>query len=466
MIAIKKKIQSPNPHTAEFALYVLESVVKNCGAPVHDEIATTANCDFFATLVNSTKHDNVRMKMLELIQAWSSAFRTSHKYQAVKDTMNILKAEGHKFPELKEADAMFASDTAPDWADGQVCNRCRVQFSLTVRKHHCRNCGQIFCGKCSSKTSSIPKFGIEKEVRLSDNRFIQLKINEFNLFFQVRVCDSCYTHLQKPQSGRARPTASSDSDLPAEYLTSSLAQQSQVGNVGIKKNDSSANNDNHTQQGPPRRTEQELQEEEELQLAIALSQSEAEQQKKGSTYVPTTRTVTYPKSPSPEITLKQKSPSPVDDHGSADPELARYLNRNYWEQRKTTESPASPSAPSPMPSLLNAQQSGIKVSNSLLLVTLLVFLHVLTDPIFQSIPEDTEIDEFSNVMKTQLEIFVNRMKSNSSRGRSISTDSSVQTLFMTFTSLHSRLLNYTKDMDNKRLWYEQLQDKLNQVSVI
>lgn len=66
-------------------------------------------------------------------------------------------------------------------------------------------------------------------------------------------------------------------------------------------------------------------------------------------------------------------------------------------------------------------------------------------------------------MKSQIEIFVNRMKSNSSRGRSISNDSSVQTLFMNLTSLHSRLLTYIKEMDDKRMWYEQLQDKLAQV---
>lgn len=68
-------------------------------------------------------------------------------------------------------------------------------------------------------------------------------------------------------------------------------------------------------------------------------------------------------------------------------------------------------------------------------------------------------------MKSQVEIFVNRMKSNSSRGRSISNDSSVQTLFMNLTSLHSRLLTYIKDMDDKRMWYEQLQDKLTQVII-
>ena len=66
-------------------------------------------------------------------------------------------------------------------------------------------------------------------------------------------------------------------------------------------------------------------------------------------------------------------------------------------------------------------------------------------------------------MRAQVEIFVNRMKSNSSRGRNIVTDSSVQNLFMALTSLHSKLLTHIKDMDDKRMWYEHLQDKLAQV---
>lgn len=130
--------------------------------------------------------------------------------------MNILKTEGRTFPELKEADAMFTSDTAPDWLDGDVCNRCRVAFSFTQRKHHCRNCGQVFCHQCSSKVSTLPKFGIEKE---------------------VRVCDGCFDELQKPVKGGAGAAGAatisgkeeSGDQLPAEYLASTLAQQNQVG---------------------------------------------------------------------------------------------------------------------------------------------------------------------------------------------------------------------------------------------
>lgn len=45
--------------------------------------------------------------------------------------------------------------------------------------------------------------------------------------FKVRVCDGCYATLQKPSSGTLKRNEGPN-DLPAEYLNSSLAQQSQV----------------------------------------------------------------------------------------------------------------------------------------------------------------------------------------------------------------------------------------------
>lgn len=81
---LKKKMFSTNPHSAHYALLVLESVVKNCGAPIHDEISNKANCEMFQNLVNSTQHDEVRTKMLELIQAWAFAFRSIFKYRSIR----------------------------------------------------------------------------------------------------------------------------------------------------------------------------------------------------------------------------------------------------------------------------------------------------------------------------------------------------------------------------------------------
>lgn len=59
------------------------------------------------------------------------------------------------------------------------------------------------------------------------------------------------------------------------------------------------------------------------------------------------------RSPSPEAPPAPVNSSLTFEDTPADPELAKYLNRSYWEQRKTTESPASPSAPSPMPQINN-----------------------------------------------------------------------------------------------------------------
>jgi growth factor-regulated tyrosine kinase substrate len=55
-------------------------------------------------------------------------------YRAVQDALNIMKAEGMAFKPLVESDAMFVADTAPEWADGECCHRCRVEFGLVVRK--------------------------------------------------------------------------------------------------------------------------------------------------------------------------------------------------------------------------------------------------------------------------------------------------------------------------------------------
>ena len=45
-----------------------------------------------------------------------------------------MKAEGWKFPAVREAEAMFEADTAPEWAEGDVCHRCRVAFGMMTRQ--------------------------------------------------------------------------------------------------------------------------------------------------------------------------------------------------------------------------------------------------------------------------------------------------------------------------------------------
>ncbi|KAF7273042.1 hypothetical protein GWI33_014233 [Rhynchophorus ferrugineus] len=396
LTAIRKKLSAPNPYSAYYALLVLESVVKNCGSIVHEEVTSKSYCEFLSDLVKTTEHANIRQKLLELIQVWNFAFRKNPKYTHIKDLMTQLTNEGYKFPVLQESDAMFAADTAPEWADGEVCHRCRVQFGIVQRKHHCRACGQIFCHGCSSKTSTVPKFGIEKE---------------------VRVCNMCYDALNKTSTSKS---SKAETDLPPEYLKSSLAQQSQE---------------------PPRKSEEEIREEEDLQLALALSQSEAEAKEKEKLRATSVLLNTYKTAPEPTT---NRSPSPQEEP-TTNPELDRYLNRSYWESvqsQETSDRPMSPSAPSPASSIQSNEPKFRLKENGV---------------------TDNDLEEFIKTLKSQVEIFINRMKSNSSRGRSIANDTSVQTLFMNTTNLHSRLLKYIQEHDDRRLYYERLQDKLTQV---
>ncbi|XP_076866192.1 hepatocyte growth factor-regulated tyrosine kinase substrate isoform X3 [Brachyhypopomus gauderio] len=427
--AIKKKLNDKNPHVALYALEVLESVVKNCGQTVHDEVASKQTMEELKELLKKQTEPNVRNKILYLIQAWAHAFRNEPKYKVVQDTYQIMKVEGHVFPEFKESDAMFAAERAPDWVDAEECHRCRVQFGVMTRKHHCRACGQIFCGKCSSKYSTIPKFGIEKE---------------------VRVCEPCFELLNNQPSLSPPPRkvegktsgAGGQTELPPEYLTSPLAQQSQM---------------------PPKRDEAALQEEEELQLAIALSQSEAEEKErmrqKNSYAVYPKADPTPVTSSAPPVSTLYSSPvnSSAPSAEDVDPELARYLNRTYWEkkQEEVRKSP-TPSAPAPVP-----LAEPLPVSQP-------VESHAPVQPIsiveqYQNGESEENHEQFLKALQNAVTTFLNRMKSNHMRGRSITNDSAVLSLFQSINNMHPQLLELLNQLDEKRLYYEGLQDKLAQV---
>lgn len=46
------------------------------------------------------------------------------------------------------------------------CMACALSFTTFRRRHHCRNCGGVFCGVCSNSSAPLPKFGLIKAVRV------------------------------------------------------------------------------------------------------------------------------------------------------------------------------------------------------------------------------------------------------------------------------------------------------------
>ncbi|XP_025829118.1 rabankyrin-5, partial [Agrilus planipennis] len=61
------------------------------------------------------------------------------------------------------------------WTQTDMCQECGKNFTVTIRKHHCRHCGRILCSKCSNQEVPIIKFGENKPVRVCKVCFDVLK---------------------------------------------------------------------------------------------------------------------------------------------------------------------------------------------------------------------------------------------------------------------------------------------------
>lgn len=64
----------------------------------------------------------------------------------------------------------------PIWVPDQLvvaCSCCNASFTLFRRRHHCRACGQIFCGDCSKFTKNLDCWGYTGPVRVCESCFIQ-----------------------------------------------------------------------------------------------------------------------------------------------------------------------------------------------------------------------------------------------------------------------------------------------------
>ncbi|XP_071477842.1 lateral signaling target protein 2 homolog [Diadema antillarum] len=72
-------------------------------------------------------------------------------------------------------------DDPPMWIPDEAsdeCMACRSAFTVIRRKHHCRNCGQIFCARCSANSVPLPRYGQMKPVRVC-NRCYMFHVTPF-----------------------------------------------------------------------------------------------------------------------------------------------------------------------------------------------------------------------------------------------------------------------------------------------
>ncbi|XP_006889073.1 PREDICTED: RUN and FYVE domain-containing protein 2 isoform X2 [Elephantulus edwardii] len=92
--------------------------------------------------------------------------------QALQELGNKLSESKLKIEDIKEANTALQGLVWLKDKEATHCKLCEKEFSLSKRKHHCRNCGEIFCNACSDNELPLPSSPKP-----------------------VRVCDSCHALL-------------------------------------------------------------------------------------------------------------------------------------------------------------------------------------------------------------------------------------------------------------------------------
>ncbi|KAI3877188.1 hypothetical protein MKW92_004018 [Papaver armeniacum] len=96
----------------------------------------------------------------------------------------------------------------------RVCYECDTQFTIINRRHHCRLCGRVFCGKCTANSIPVPSAAPNNKTSRDDCD-------------RIRVCSYCFKQWEqelasvvvhngnhgqsRKQRGRLSPTISTTS---------------------------------------------------------------------------------------------------------------------------------------------------------------------------------------------------------------------------------------------------------------
>jgi hypothetical protein len=99
----------------------------------------------------------------------------------------------------------------PD-ASVNACCGCSLAFTFVQRRHHCRQCGLIYCARCANQRAPVLQYGFAKPVRVCNKCFEQLAA-------AANIEDSVVVVNHKPRIVYERlPSDAGPSDVPRDLL--------------------------------------------------------------------------------------------------------------------------------------------------------------------------------------------------------------------------------------------------------
>ncbi|KAA8589102.1 hypothetical protein FQN60_010447 [Etheostoma spectabile] len=86
--------------------------------------------------------------------------------QALQEMGLHLSQSKLKMEDFKEVNKALKGHAWLKDDEATQCKQCEKEFSIARRKHHCRNCGDIYCSTCSSNELALPSY--PRPVRVCD----------------------------------------------------------------------------------------------------------------------------------------------------------------------------------------------------------------------------------------------------------------------------------------------------------
>jgi len=94
------------------------------------------------------ERDSLQVKLIELEK------QLGEYEQSLCDMGTKIREKDERLDEIKEE-----TERKSAWVDEKSvrsCMNCSQEFSNLTRKHHCRNCGNVFCNSCSNYKLKLP----------------------------------------------------------------------------------------------------------------------------------------------------------------------------------------------------------------------------------------------------------------------------------------------------------------------